>query len=229
MTSNEVQQEDVLNAMRQTRTSLRTDLEVSRQLTKDEPVYVLYDPVKFQAHRLSLQDYRVVAELSESKTLETCFQRLVASGQLEPTEEADFYRYVSKLEMLGLMSTSRMDAEVLYKKYQAKLKAERKGKVFNFLFLTLPLANPDKFLQRTLPTFAFLFTVPFFVVWLCGLVFSGAIVIAKWDDFLQPLNNILAVRNLLFMSLAFVALKVWHELGHVFPIRWRHFRQCPCS
>lgn len=200
--------------MRQTRTSLRTDLEVSRQLTKDEPVYVLYDPVKFQAHRLSLQDYRVVAELSESKTLETCFQRLVASGQLEPTEEADFYRYVNKLEMLGLMSTSRMDAEVLYKKYQAKLKAERKGKVFNFLFLTLPLANPDKFLQRTLPTFAFLFTFPFFVVWLCGLVFSGAIVIAKWDDFLQPLNNILAVRNLFFMSLAFVALKVWHELGH---------------
>lgn len=214
VTSNEAQQQEALDAMRQSRTSLRSDLEISRQLTRDEPVYVVYDPVNFQAHRLSLQDYRVVAELSETKTLETCFQRLVAAGQLQPEEETDFYQYVGKLETLGLMSTSRMDADVLFKKYQAKLKAERKGKMLNFLFLTLPLANPDKFLQRTLPTFAFLFTVPFFFAWLVAMAFSGAIILAKWEEFLQPLNNILAIRNLLFMSFAFVALKVWHELGH---------------
>ena len=214
MSSNEEQAESPLDVFRKMRTSLRTDLEISRQLTRDEPVYVLYDPVNFQAHRLSLQDYRVVAELSDAKTLETCFQSLVASNQLTPSDEEDFYQYVTRLENLGLLSTSKADADDLYKRFEAKLAAERKSKVFNILFLTLPLANPDKFLQRTLPTFRFLFSWPVFLLWLAAIIISSGIVIAKWEAFLQPLNNILAVRNLLFMSIAFVALKVWHELGH---------------
>ena len=107
MSSNEEQAESPLDVFRKMRTSLRTDLEISRQLTRDEPVYVLYDPVNFQAHRLSLQDYRVVAELSDAKTLETCFQSLVASNQLTPSDEEDFYQYVTRLENLGLLSTSK--------------------------------------------------------------------------------------------------------------------------
>lgn len=208
------QSTDPFATLRATHTSLRNDLQITRQITRGEPIYVLYDPVNFQAHRLSLTDYRVVAQLDQEKSLEACFSAAVAAGLLEHDEEEGFYRFVGQLDNLGLLSTSSKDGDALYERYKSRVSAERKGKVLSFLFLTIPLANPDKFLDRSLHNIRFLFSKPAFLAWCIGMFIAVSIVASKWSEFLAPLNSILAINNLVFMSGAFLALKIWHELGH---------------
>lgn len=200
--------------MREKRSGLRSDLQITRQLTRGEPVYVVYDPVSFQAHRLSLYDYRVVSRIREKHSLQDAFSACVADDLLDNDQEAEFYRFVQNIETLGLLTTSNQNAKGLYQRFIQRRKAERKSQALSFLFVTLPLTNPDKFLDRSVRRFEFLFTRTAFIVWLVALVAAIGIVLAKWQAFVEPLNSVLATKNLLFMSLTFVGLKIWHELGH---------------
>ena len=207
--------EDIAEArLRHLRTSLRSDLQITRQVTKGEPVYVLYDPVKFQAHRLSLLDYEVASRIRGDRTLAACFQSCIRDGILSAESESDFFEFVTRLDNLSVLSTSQQDSDVLYQRFQTRIANEKKAKLTGFLFLTIPLANPDRFLDRSIRYVSFLFSKQVLML-VAGLVLaSGLIVISRWEEFVQPLNSILALNNLLFMSLAFLALKVWHELGH---------------
>ena len=200
--------------MRGLRSGLRSDLQITRQLTKGEPVYVIYDPVSFQSHRLSLLDYRVAGCLDETRTLEHAFQQSVTEGHLEATDEADFFQFVGRLDTLKLLTTSNHDGKALFDRYQQKTAEAKKARLLSILFLTIPLSNPDKFLDRTVGRVRFLFSTAALVVWLVLGCLAAAIVMNKWSAFMQPLNGLLAIKNLMFMSIAFVALKVWHELGH---------------
>lgn len=196
------------------RTSLRSDLQISRQLTKGSPAYVIYDPVSFQSHRLSLNDYRVAACLDESRSLDQAFQLCVAEGYLVASDEADFFQFVKRLESLGLLTSSNHDSKALFNRFKQKTAETNKARWLGFLFLTIPLSNPDKFLDRTVNRFRFLFSQTALVVWFVLGCFAISLIVNKWSAFIEPLNGLLAIKNLLFMSFAFVALKVWHELGH---------------
>ena len=199
---------------RELRTGLRSDLQITRQLTKGSPAYVIYDPVSFQSHRLSLTDYRVAACLDESRTVEQAFQMSVAEGHLDASDEADFFQFVLRLESLGLLTSSNHDSKALFNRFKQKTADSSKAKWLGFLFLTIPLSNPDKFLDRTINRFRFLFSFTALLVWFVLGCLAASLIIAKWSTFIEPLNGLLAIKNLFFMSIAFVALKVWHELGH---------------
>ncbi len=205
---------DRQSAYRAMRTGLRSDLQVSRQLTRGEPVYVVYDPVSFQSHRLTLTDYRVAACLDETRTLQQAFELAVAEGHLDAEDSQDFFQFVGRLESLGLLTISNHDGKALFSRFKQKSADARKAKLLGFLFLTIPLSNPDKFLDRSIGRFRFLFSARTLCVWLVLGVLAMALILSKWPEFVEPLNGLLALKNLVFMSLAFVALKVWHELGH---------------
>ncbi len=80
--------------------------------------------------------------------------------------------------------------------------------------MTIPLSNPDQFLTLTLPRVNFLFTRGFVICWAIALLGALGLVFKQWDEFLKPLNHLLAVQSLVFMWGAFCGLKIWHELGH---------------
>jgi putative peptide zinc metalloprotease protein len=205
---------DKFASYREMRTGLRSDLQITRQWTKGEPFYVIYDPVSFQSHRLSLTDYRVAACLDEARTLDQAFQATVADKHLSHEDEADFFQFISRLESLGLLTISSRDGKALFNRFKHKTSDAAKARLLGFLFVTIPLSNPDKFLDRTVARFRFLFCTKALLVWSVLGAFAVALIVNKWSEFVKPLNGLLAVKNLLFMSLAFVALKVWHELGH---------------
>ncbi len=205
---------DPFTNFREVRTGLRSDLQITRQLTKGEPVYIVHDPVSFQAHRLTLRDYRVVACLQEHDSLQAAFHRCVERGDVDQEHEEQFFKFVTNLDALGLLTSSQQAPEHLYRRFQTRKKAANKSKLTNFLFLTIPLSNPDKFLDRTHHHFKLLFSKAALWLWGLGAIAFLFMLQTRWADLAQPLNSILATKNLIFMGAAFIVLKVWHELGH---------------
>lgn len=210
---------DPRNRILEIRFQLRSDLQVSRQVYQHRPVYVIHDPVSFRTHRLSVEQYRILALLSADQTVGENFERLVARGEFSGDQEEAFCQLVSSLARLGLIVLPGTSGGRLYDSYRQHTALKRRSRLLSVLFLQIPLVNPDAFLSRTVHRFSWLFTRSFLLFWMLGLLAAGVVICSRFHELIQPLNGLLAGSNLPFLWCAFVVLKIWHELGHGYACR----------
>lgn len=205
---------DPKDALRQARITLRSDLRTTRQVHQKTPVYVVHDPVSFKTHRLTVFQYRTLASLDPNRTLGENFESVCAKGDFENDEESLYFELVMSYSRLGLIVLPMASGAQLFEQHQKMTTMKRRGKMLGALFMQIPLVKPDQFLTKTLSRVSWLYTRTFLFVWLLGMAAAGFIVYSRFDDLVEPFNGILATKNLPFLWLAFVGLKVWHELGH---------------
>ncbi len=203
------------------RVSTREDLEISRHVFRGEPCYIIRDPITFQSHRFSPEDYRVFVSIDTSRTLGEIYAALAETSGLSDQDEERFYQFVFSLHRCGFLNLPISDDKLLYRRHLAKRQAKTKQRLMGFLFLQIPLVNPDAFLTRTLPLVRWMFSRTFFAFWfmLVGSAFYVAAV--NWEDLVQPIHGLLATRNLVVMWFILIALKIFHELGHAYACK--HF------
>ncbi|MGP1273042.1 MAG: hypothetical protein ACTS22_06895 [Phycisphaerales bacterium] len=200
---------------------LREDLEVHRHVFRGEPSYVIRDPMTLAVHRVSAEDYQVVASMSRERSLAETFAGLVGRGVLGAEDEEGFYRFVLSLHSLGFLSLPVPDDKSLYERLQKKQRARRMAKVMGFLFLQVPLVNPDAFLGRTAPLVAWAFSRWAVMVW--TVVVGAALVLLAQNrtEFFQPLGTIFTPERILGLWLTLVGMKVLHEFGHAYACKLR--------
>lgn len=73
---------------------------------------------------------------------------------------------------------------------------ERRAKITSFLFLRVPLVQPDAFPDRTMHLFTPFFTKTAFSLWVLSAYVCGCLVATPWHEFQSPLGTILALQNL---------------------------------
>lgn len=194
--------------------SLRSDLTFTRQIYQGNAVYMVHDPVNFKNHRFTRFDYVVAKELQQGKTLGEVFEGLVECGHIERDDEKSFLQFALKLHSLNLLALPINNGAELFARSEANRTIEKKKKWTSFLFIRIPLTNPDRFLGQTIQLFRWMFTPTFVLIWIMGLLAATAVLIVKRSDLFEPMNGLLAAGNLPFLWLALIGLKVWHELGH---------------
>lgn len=194
--------------------SLRSDLNVTRQLHHGAPHYVIHDPVSFRTHRLTVDQYRLLTSLDPAKSLGDNFQELVSRGEFEAEDESLFFEMLGQYSRLSLIVMPNANGPQLYEQHLKAVANKRKSRVLGALFLQIPLVNPDRFLTKTVHLASWLFTRTFFVAWIVGMLAAAFVLVNRRADLLEPLNGILALKNLPYLWISFVGLKVWHELGH---------------
>lgn len=205
----------------QARVRLRPDLEVTRHLFRGEPQYVLSDPITFQNHRVSPQDYEILVRLDPGRTLGELFDELVRLGKLSIEDAEAYYAFVFSLHRLGFLSLPVSDESGLYRRYAARRAAGQRRWPLKLVALRVPLVNPDRSLARTLPRVAWLFSRTFFALWLALVAGAGWIAWERMDELTAPLASALAPANLPWIWVLLVVLKAWHELGHAYACK--HF------
>lgn len=201
--------------LKDTTLSARRDLKVSRHLFRDEPSYIVHDPVSFQSHRFSQQDYSLLASLTRSKTLEETFTELSGNAGYDGDQKS-FYKFILDLQMRGLLDLPINDGSRLYDRYKQRKADQNKFSLMKMLFIKIPLMNPNQFLDRTLHFAKPLFTRWFFAIWVLMMVMSFGLLVMRWEEFYSPLANVLATRNLVILFVVMTGLKFWHELGHAY-------------
>ncbi len=88
--------------------------------------------------------------------------------------------------------------------------------VHGYVFLRVPLTNPDRFLERTLPWARRLATrASVIVVAVVGLI-GLYLVSREWDAFLATLVDVFTITGLVTTAISLVFLKVLHELAHAY-------------
>lgn len=199
--------------------SVRAELHLSRHVFHDGPAYVVRDPLSFKSHSFSPVEYQVLITIDERRTLGETFALLVEEGTLEPGGEEEFYDFIVELHRMGLLSLPINDGASLYQRYARGRRASRRGLLFAFVSLRVPLVNPDRFLERTEALFRPLFTRAAFVGWLILMVVALGVVMARWGSFAQPLTSLAFFDNLAALWALLIVLKVIHEFGHAYACR----------
>ena len=210
------QQDDPYSALRKMTGALRSDLTFTRQIYQGEPVYMVHDPVSFKNFRFSTDDYRVAIGFSNQQMLGDVYKELVQKGTLADRSEEAFYKFVRQLHSMCLLTLPFNDGDSLFQRHEAITRSRARATVLRFLFVKIPLVNPDKFLTQTMPFFRWLFSPVFVFFWLIAFTAAGLVVFSRSTEFFEPLNGLLAAKNIPFLWLSLIGLKVWHELGHGF-------------
>ncbi len=203
-------------ALRSVHVGLRGDLEVTRHVFRGQPAYVVRDPMTFQSQRLSPADYDVFVRINSSQPLGAIFDSLVEQGKVEPKDEDGFYEFDMTLHRVAFLRLPLSDDKVLYRRYAARVRARRREKIMGFLFLRVPIWNPDEFLNRTIRFARPLFSWAAMAAWLCLLIVAGLVAASQWEALRQPAVGLLTVGNLPVMFFTLILLKVFHEFGHAF-------------
>ncbi len=196
--------------------TVRSELDVSRQVFRDGPGYVVRDPISFKTLRLDPEDYQVLVALREDRSLSETFDALVADGVLSQDDEEDFYAFVLNLHRQGMLSLPVNDADSLYARFERRRRLEARAKILGFLFLRVPLVNPDLFLDRTVRFVAPLFTRNALIAWALLMLAALGVAIARWSDLTAPVLAMISGDRLILLWFTLIALKVIHEFGHAY-------------
>ena len=85
----------------------------------------------------------------------------------------------------------------------------------NPLSLTLPLADPDRFLKGAMPFCRHLFGKSGLVLWIFAVAPAIYLAVLNWRELTDNISDrIFSAESLLLMALVYPVVKLLHELGH---------------
>ena len=200
---------------------LRPDLVTSRHRFHGESHYIVRDPITFQSHSFTVEDYQVVVALNPDQTLAETFALLCDSNVLEPGDSQGFYAFIMSLHNMGFLNLPISDDKGLYKRRLQKQKGRLMQLAMTPLFSKLPGVNLDLYLEKTLHRVRFVFTRWFFTCWLALMLFCVYLAMRNWHELVQPFNNVFSAGNLFALWATLIGLKVFHEFGHAYACK--HF------
>jgi len=190
---------------------------VHRQHFRGVQWYVLQNPANNEYFRLSHGAYHFAAMLDGRRTVGRVWRMCMdAFGDAAPTQ-GEVVDLLTRLYAANLLQGDvAPDAEALFLRHRKRAWREMKGFLRNFLFIRIPLWDPDRFLERWAPVFGKLFTIKGLLFW-AGIMIAGLWAIGgHLGDLTRQAEGVLNPQNLPLLYAALVIVKVFHEMAHAF-------------
>lgn len=191
---------------------LRSDLRLFVQGTGPRKTIVIEDPVKSKFYRVGEAEYHFLNALDGKRTIGQSL-KLLASHRIEITP-ADAFQICSWLGNNDLVQTGNSSNVERFLKSNAAKKKQKISKFCNPFFLKVPLVNPDRFLNSLVGTFGFVFSKTGLVIWLLVVGFAMHLAVENWDRLSAASMGIFSGYRWLWMAIAWIGLKLIHEMGH---------------
>jgi putative peptide zinc metalloprotease protein len=178
-------------------------------------IILLKDPVSEKYFRVSAYEHRFLKNLNGKVSIEDTQERLKAKGYYYSDEDRN--QIVSRAAQTGLLLGTQLGSAQYQKAMKDRIVQWKRGqRLSSVYFLFIPLVNPDRFLQRTVPIFRVLcnrWTAALTAVALVGaiyLVLSGLPRMHR--EFLFFFNT----GNLVYLWVTISLTKLTHELAHAY-------------
>ena len=200
---------------------LRSHARIARHQYRGQTWYVLDDPSTQRYHRFTPDAHLPIGLMDGRRTVqeiwEIACERL---GDNAPTQD-DMILLLGQLNAASVLDCDvPLDVRELLTRYdreQMKKWQQRAASIFSW---RIPLFDPERFLQATLPIIRPLFSWGAAVVWLAVVVPAVALAAIYWTDLSNDfLGRTLAPRSALIVWFVFPLLKALHELGHAYSVK----------
>jgi len=202
---------------------LRSHVQIFKHNYRGEDWYVLQDRFTGRHHRFSPEAYQIIGFMDGRRTLGAIWEQACRNlGDHMPTQD-EVIALLAQLFRADLLQSSALPdmADIQQRKTTGKRKRFL-ASVRSPMFLRIPLLDPDRFLAATMPAVAPLLSIKALVVWLLLVGTAVVLAVVHWADLTNNFTDqVLALENILLVTLIYPFLKVLHEFGHAYMVkRW---------
>ncbi len=198
-----------------TRPRLSTHAQTIRQRFGSQTAFIVEDPAGGQYYRLSESAYFFLGLLDGRRSVDDAWQACNAQlGDDAPTQR-ECIDLLSRLQMHGLLSGDLpLAADMVELRGREARRRAVQRRTGRGVSITLPLVNPEPWLERSRHLLAIVFSRAGAAAWLIVVGFALYRLFLRRDVLGNGLNNILDVTNIAWLGVVFIVLRAWHEIGH---------------
>jgi putative peptide zinc metalloprotease protein len=198
-----------------TKPRLAPHARIVRQSLGDRTVFVVEDPASTQYYRLSESAHWWLGLLDARRTVHEAWS--IANAQLgehAPTQR-ECVELLARLQYFGLLDgDGPIAADMVSLRRSQHASTSRQRRLGLGISITVPLLNPDPFLERTRWLWRAAFSWAGLAVWSIAVLAGLYCVASKPAALFSQFNQLLDPANLLWMGVILFLLRAWHELGH---------------
>jgi len=200
---------------------LRSHVRMHRHAYRGERWYVIEDRISRRVHRFSPAVYYVIGLMNGRRSMQEIWEAVAARlGEDAPSQD-EIVQLLGQLHLADVMQCEvAPDVDDLLRRSQRLRQRNLLAKLLSPLAIRIPLLDPDRLLERTLPWYRLLFGPVGAILRL--VVVGSAVVLAaqNWDALTKDLTHrVLAPQNLLILWLVFPIIKALHEFGHACAVK----------
>lgn len=178
------------------------------------PTYSLYDPVIAKFYKISWQESLAFAYYSSEMDAEALARKIKEKAAIQISAE-DIKAFFTQLDAAGLLDIHR-DSTYYIDLKEKNTQGWIMWLVYNYLYLRIPLLNPDPFLRRTLKYVEFLGSRPAWIFYMLVSLFGFYLIIERWDAFIHTFTYFFNAEGALYYAIAITATKLIHEFSHAY-------------
>lgn len=203
------------------RPSLKPQARVRRHRFRGQVWYVVQDTASGRFHRFTPAAWQLLALMDGKRTMDEVWsEALEQLGDDAPGQE-EVIRLLSQLHASDLLLCEvNPDAAELFERFGKQERSRKGGRWKNPFSIRIPLWDPDRFLERTLPYVRPLLRGPGAVAGVAMALAALALALVQFPELSENVGDrVLSAQNLLLLWLCFPILKFLHELGHGYAVK----------
>lgn len=201
--------------------SIRKHAQIHRHYYSGELWYVLQDHATGQFYRFTPVLFSVIGIMDGNLTMQELWEKAMERFGDDAPTQADMVRLLSQLHSANVLRCDiPPDTEELFRRHEQIETSKLKYTLRSPLALRLPLIDPDKFLNKTMPFIRPLFSIFGAILWLAvvvtGVVFAGL----HWSELTKNMvDRVLSAQNLVLMWFVYPVVKAFHEFCHAYAVK----------
>ncbi len=198
--------------------TLRNDIQLNEAPAEPEgsPSWTLYDPTANNYYKIGWLEFECLSRFNQCKTVSQLITLIKKETALRPDGEA-INALIEFLITHSLVYATGEEAQNFFALQHENAKQPWWKKLMHsYLFFTIPLFKPERFLKVTYPIIKPLFTKPFIILVFLLLVYGIFLSIQRFDDIANTFMNYLTLEGVILFLGATIIVKIIHELGHAY-------------
>jgi len=178
------------------------------------PTFNLHDSVRGQYYKLGWKESLVMKCLKPGMTPDDLAEEInrVSTIRVDGDDIDRIFFQCAALDLLRIPKGSEY--------YTAKVEAGKTNIWYwifqHYLYIRLPLLNPDRFLQKTLAYVRFLGGKWMFAVYIVLTLFGLYLLLGRFDEFLHTFTYFFNLQGFLIYAVAITSVKFIHEFSHAY-------------
>lgn len=197
---------------------LRPHTIVHRQVFRGKVWYILQDPQTGRFHSLSALSNLMVCLMDGRRTMRDIWEAAGRQSSDDPPTQDETIQLLAQLHGADLLQGEfPPDFDEMALRSERANQRRMMQQIRNPMAVRVPLFDPNRLLDLTMPFVRPLFTVPGFLAWL-ALVLTGLVLaVIHWPELTSDVSDrVLAAENVAVIMCVYPLVKSLHELGHAY-------------
>ncbi|GAA4332700.1 hypothetical protein GCM10023144_23050 [Pigmentiphaga soli] len=179
--------------------------------------FVLEDPYTQRFFRITPEAYDFLRALDGERTVDETWRDYAAARGADAPGQDEVVRLLSQLHMSNMLFfRGQPHNDAIFERHRQQKQREMYGKLLSFLYVRVPLLDPNRWLDRIRPLIMLCTGRAAALAWLAVFIAGAATAFEHADELHRHTDGLLSLSNLPWLYAAMTLLKVFHEIAHAF-------------